>query len=76
MSGAGAGAIARRTAIHNARVQMFATALNNLGVASIVAGVVAPMVNGTLGDFAHVAAWIVVGGELMAAAQLLLGRLR
>jgi hypothetical protein len=55
---------------------MLATALNNLGVASIVAGVVAPAVNGTLGDFAHVAAWIVVGGELIATAQLLLGRLR
>jgi len=68
----GAAAAARRTAVHNARVQMLATALNNLGVASIVAGVV----NGTLGDFAHVAAWIVVGGELIATAQLLLGRLR
>jgi hypothetical protein len=72
----GATTAARRTAIHNARVQTFATALNNLGVAAIVAGVVAPMVNGTLRDFAHVAVWIVVGGELMVAAQLLLGRLR
>jgi hypothetical protein len=34
----------------NARITLLATALNNLGVAAIVAGIVAPMVNGTVGD--------------------------
>jgi hypothetical protein len=36
--------------VHNARITPLATALNNLGVAAIVAGIVAPMVNGTVGD--------------------------
>ncbi len=62
--------------IHNARVQLLATALNNLGVGAILAGVAAPLVNGTLGDFAHIASWIALGADLIAMAQLLLGRLR
>jgi hypothetical protein len=36
--------------IHNARVQLIATAINNLGVGSVLAGIVAPAVNGTVGD--------------------------
>jgi hypothetical protein len=62
--------------IHNARVQLGATALNNLGVAAVVAGIIAPWVNGTVGDAAHIGAWFAFGASLLAAAQLLLGRLR
>jgi hypothetical protein len=63
-------------AIHNARTQLFATAPNNLGVAAIVAGIVAHMVNGTAGDAAHISAWFAFGAGLLTAAQLVLGRLR
>jgi hypothetical protein len=38
-------------AIHNARIQLFATALNNLGVGTILAGMIVPSVNGTVGDW-------------------------
>lgn len=62
--------------VHNARVQLLATALNNLGVATIIAGLVAPMVNGTIGDPAHIGAWFVLGADLIALAQVWLGRLR
>jgi hypothetical protein len=34
-------------AIHNARIQLLATALNNLGVGAILAGVIVPSINGT-----------------------------
>ncbi len=63
-------------AIHNARVQFLATALNNLGVGAIIAGAVAPVVNGTVGDSAHIAAWFGLGADLIAMAQVVLGRLR
>ena len=35
--------------IHNARVQLFTTALNNLGVGAIIARIVAPLVDGRVG---------------------------
>lgn len=63
-------------AVHNARVQLLATALNNLGVAAIVAGVVAPAVAGATGDAAHISAWLAFGADVIALAQVLLGRLR
>jgi hypothetical protein len=63
-------------AIHNARIQLLATALNNLGVGATIAGVVAPMANGTVGDLAHIAAWFALGADLVAMAQAVLGRLR
>jgi hypothetical protein len=63
-------------AIHNARVALLATALNNLGVGSILAGIIAPTVNGTIGDFVHVSTWIILGADLIAMAQAVLGRLR
>ncbi len=59
-------------AIHNARVQLLGTAFNNLGVASIVPGIFAPTVNGTIGDPLHISAWLAFGGSLMALAQLVL----
>lgn len=62
--------------VYNARIQLLATAANNLGVAGIVAGVVAPAVNGGFGTPTHIAVWFAFGGVWLAAAQLLLGRLR
>jgi hypothetical protein len=63
-------------ATHNARVQLLSTALNNLGVGAILAGIIAPSINGRIGDIAHIVAWLVVGADLIALAQALLGRLR
>jgi hypothetical protein len=63
-------------AIHNARIQLLATALNNLGVGSIIAGIIAPMVNGAVGDVAHIGAWCALGANFLAMAQVVLGRLR
>jgi hypothetical protein len=62
--------------IHNARIQLLATALNTLGVGATIAGAVAPLVNGTVGDLAHVGAWFALGADLVAMAQVVLGRLR
>jgi hypothetical protein len=61
---------------YNERVRLFATALNNLGVASLIAGVVAPSVNGTVADAAHIVVWLVFGANLIAMAQGWLGMLR
>jgi hypothetical protein len=62
--------------IHNARIQLLATALNNLGVGAMIAGIVAPMVHGAVGDTAQVGVWFALGVDLMAMAQFVLGRLR
>jgi hypothetical protein len=62
--------------IHNARVQLFATGLNNLGVGAVLAGIIAPSVSGTVGDVAHISAWLLFAAGLFVEAQLLLGRLR
>jgi hypothetical protein len=58
------------------RLQLLATALNNLGVGAVLAGVIAPTINGTVGDAAHIVAWLVLGADLIALAQIMLGRLR
>ena len=66
-------------AIHNARIQLLATALNNLALAVIVAGFVAPAVSGQLqgGSRAIVTlAWIGFGFALHGCGQFVLGRLR
>lgn len=63
-------------AVHNARIQLAATALNNLGVAGVVAGLVAPAANGSLGGVLHIGAWFAFGAVWLAAAQLVLGRLQ
>ena len=62
--------------VHNARIQLLASALNNLGVGSALAGIVAPLVNGTVGDLAHIGAWFALGADLVALAFAVLGRLR
>ena len=65
--------------IHNARVQLIATALNNLALVFIVAGFVAPFVSRQLLDVGRVSltfAWICVGILVHMVAQLALGRLK
>jgi hypothetical protein len=59
--------------IHNERINLLATALNNLGVGSIIAGLVAPIVNSHFSI--GVAVWSSVGIGLICLAQLILGRL-
>jgi hypothetical protein len=66
-------------AVHNARIQLLATALNNVALAFIVAGFVAPAASGQLTAGGHVLvtiAWIGLGAGLHLCAQLALGRLR
>lgn len=62
--------------VHNARLQLVATALNNLGVGCILTGIVAPVINGTIGDIAHIVLWCALGVNFVALAQYVLGRLR
>jgi hypothetical protein len=65
--------------IHNARVQLLATALNNIALAFIVAGFVAPAASGQLHAGWQVVttiAWIGLGVGLHFSAQLTLGSLR
>jgi uncharacterized membrane protein YczE len=62
--------------IHNARITLFATALNNLGVGAIIAGILAPMVKGEINALASVVIWLVIGLILIGQAQVFLGRLR
>lgn len=66
-------------AIHNARVQLLATALNNVALGVVIAGFVAPLATGQLQSLGRVLvtlAWIGAGGALHFGAQLVLGRLR
>jgi hypothetical protein len=65
--------------VHNARITLLATALNNLALAFVVAGFVAPAVTGQLqggGRALATLAWIGAGSILHSFAQLVLGGLR
>jgi uncharacterized membrane protein (DUF441 family) len=62
-------------AIHNARITLAATAFNNLGVAVIIAGILAPLVKGEIDTPASVAIWSIVGVGFVGLAQATLGRL-
>jgi hypothetical protein len=44
--------------IHNARIQFLATAFNNMGVGTIIAGMIAPMVRGEIAG-----SWSVLNGR-------------
>ena len=68
--------------IHNARVQLLATALNDMGVGAILAGVIVPSVSGSTPaanalhtNALHIVIWLMVGVNLVALAQSVLGRL-
>jgi len=64
--------------VHNERIKLVATALNNLGVGSIVGGFIGPAVNGRLGSgqAAATIAWIAAGIILHSFARGVLGELR
>jgi hypothetical protein len=65
--------------VHNARVQLAATAFNNLALAVVVAGFVAPATNGQLQTAGRVLVglvWIGFGLVLHLMAQWTLGRLQ
>jgi hypothetical protein len=63
----------------NARLQLLATAMNNIAVALVVTGFVVPIINGQLWDVAKIVitlSWICFGISLHLIAQLVLGKLR
>lgn len=65
--------------IHNARVQLLATAMNNAALAVLVAGFLAPAVSGQLQSAGRVLfglAWLGFSLILHACAQAALGGLR
>jgi hypothetical protein len=65
--------------VHNARIALLATAVNNLALAVIVAAFVAPVVGSQLqggGRALVVLAWISLGIVLHGCGQLVLVRLR
>lgn len=62
--------------VYNPPVQLLATALNNLGVGSTIAGIAAPLANGKVGDVTHIGAWLLLGASVLLVAQVVLGRLR
>ena len=71
--------------IQNERTKLLATALNNVSVATVVTGIIAPIVGFLYGSPSAAAskwwwligaAWLIVGGGLHVAAQAVLGRLK
>jgi hypothetical protein len=65
--------------IHNARIQLLATLLNNAALAFIVAAFIAPVTGGQLhGGWQAVTtfAWVGFGVGLHFSARAVLGRLR
>jgi len=66
-------------AIHNARIQLLATLLNNAALAFIVAAFIAPVASGHLDLGWHIVtilAWVGFGVGLHFGAWAVLGRLR
>jgi hypothetical protein len=61
--------------VRNARIQLAATALTNLGVGSILVGMITPVVRGE-GNVWSVTGWLAVGMIFVSVARWLLGRLR
>jgi p-aminobenzoyl-glutamate transporter AbgT len=70
--------------IHNERIKLLATALNNTAVATLVTVVIAPIAALLYGSVAIASAWwpllgfawIFAGSSLHLTAQLTLGRLK
>ena len=62
--------------IHNERIKLLATALNNLGIGAIIAGIVAPMVQGTVGGWLSFVVWFATGIAFISGAWVVLGRIR
>jgi hypothetical protein len=65
--------------VHNARITLLATALNNIALAFLVAGLIAPAVTGQLQGGTRllaVLAWAGTGLVIQLTAQFALGMLR
>ena len=71
--------------VHNERTKLLAAALNNVSVATIVTGIIAPIVGFLYGSpsatvstwwWLIAAAWLIVGAGLHVAAHAVLGRLK
>ena len=71
--------------IHNERTKLLATALNNVGVATLITGVVAPTVATLYGAtnvggdrlwFLVAGVWLLAGIGLHLVAQLIIGKLK
>jgi hypothetical protein len=65
--------------LHNARINLLATAVNNLALAFTIAGFVAPLTSGQISSGGRVlvaVAWIGVGIVLHGCGQFVLGGLR
>ena len=67
--------------VRNEQKKLLATAVNNLGVTSVAAGVIAPTVGYLLGSLpiddpfrllSYVVIWLFVGGSLLMGARRLL----
>jgi hypothetical protein len=57
------------------QIKQLASAFANLGVGMILAGIVGPVITGTVGDMLHIAFWLMSGATAIAASHELLGRL-
>jgi hypothetical protein len=65
--------------VHNARIALLATVFNNLALAVVVAGFIAPAASGQLHagwQAVMTLAWIVFGTALHISGRTVLGRLR
>jgi hypothetical protein len=65
--------------VHNACITLLATVFNNLALAVVVAGFIAPAASGQLHagwQTVTTLAWIVFGTALHVSGQIVLGRLR
>ena len=62
-------------AVHNARIQLLATALNNLAVGTMLVGVITPLVHGEIRGLPFVPIWFVLSLVVGGLAQRVLGRL-
>lgn len=64
--------------IHNERIKLLATALNNLGLAFAIGGFVAPAISGQLRGWSGLIliAWLGLGAGLHLCAQAVLGRMK
>jgi hypothetical protein len=62
--------------MHNERIKLLAVASSNLGIGMILAGIVAPFVNGNLGDAPHLTAWLAFGANFVGLGYAVLGRLQ
>ena len=73
---------ARSKLVRNEQAKLFATAMNNIGVALIVGGVALPIFQGhfeldnvwTKGGFLSLCAWL-IGGGLLFFAQLVISKM-